>query len=63
MLLNVDVEVIVMRLVRTGTEDRREPAAGRRPQDCERRIRRGVGFRLDPQGRPVGEAEAGDVDR
>jgi hypothetical protein len=62
-LLDVDVKVIMMRLIRTGTEDRREPAAGRHPQGCECRIRRGVGFGLDAQGRSIGEVEAGDADR
>ncbi len=51
-----------MRLVRAWTKDCREPAAGGGPKCRKRRIRRGVGFWLDPQARSVGELEAGNVD-
>jgi len=61
-LLDVDMEMVVVGLVRAGAEDRREPAAGRNPESCERRIRCCAGFRLDKDDRSIGELEAGDVD-
>jgi hypothetical protein len=60
---DVEVQVIVVRRVRTGTEHGREPAAGRRSQRQEGRVRGRVAFRLDPEHRSVRQFEARDVDR
>jgi hypothetical protein len=49
-LLDVDMQVVVMGLVRAGAEDCREPAAGSGSQARERGIYRGTGLGLDPQG-------------